>query len=63
MQEQAGKLMNAVSMFKLQAAKKAARTAQAVATPAVPRRVQAPPRKERKLIRNSQEADDDWKEF
>ena len=64
MQEQAGSLMKAVSVFKLETGK--AGTRKTVAKPAI-----APPaaspvaslRKERKLIKDKEDTDGDWKEF
>ena len=65
MQEQAASLMKAVSMFKLEAGKGSRRApaAQPEAKAAVARRVPAPLRKERKLIKAEQDMDGDWKEF
>ena len=74
MQEQAGSLMRAVSVFKLETRRQDARTvaAKPVATPKAAH--QARPRlgdekrlsghaKERKLIKAEEDADGDWKEF
>ena len=74
MQEQAGSLMRAVSVFKLETRRQDARTASTkpVATPKAAH--QAQPRlgdekrlsghaKERKLIKAEEDADGDWKEF
>ncbi|MEO8342432.1 MAG: methyl-accepting chemotaxis protein, partial [Gallionella sp.] len=64
MQEQAGSLMDAVSIFKLATAQESRRPAAApIATPAVTHRVPPPPRKERKLVEAKEDADGDWKEF
>ena len=65
MQEQAGNLLEAVSVFKLEAAKKGTRTATAkpVTTAAIAEKPPLPPRKERKLVEAKADLDDDWKEF
>jgi len=64
MQEQAGNLMRAVSMFKLEAGKGGTRKAVAkpvIAPPAAP--PVASLRKERQLIKPKEDEDGDWKEF
>ncbi len=66
MQEQAGSLMQAVSVFKLESGKQAKRTvAKPAATPApaVEHKPRQPLGKERKLIKAKVEADGEWKEF
>jgi methyl-accepting chemotaxis protein len=64
MQEQAGSLMKAVSMFKLESGKAGAR--KTVAKPAIAPPAAtpvAPLRTERKLIKDKEDTDGDWKEF
>jgi methyl-accepting chemotaxis protein len=74
MQEQAGSLMRAVSMFKLGSGKQGTRTvaAKPVAAPAVTHQTQPPfgdekrlsmHPKERKLVKANDDTDGDWKEF
>jgi methyl-accepting chemotaxis protein-1 (serine sensor receptor) len=74
MQEQAGSLMEAVSIFKLEAGKGGTRTTapKPIATPAIAHRAPAPLRdekllsgrpKERKLVEAKEDADGEWKEF
>ena len=70
MQEQAGTLMEAVSIFKLETAQESRRpaappsiAAPPIATPTFSHRAPAPARKERKLVASKEEADGDWKEF
>jgi methyl-accepting chemotaxis protein len=74
MQEQAGSLMKAVSVFKLETGKQGTRTvaAKPVATPAVTHQARPPLRdekrlsgrpKERKLVKDKEDLDGDWKEF
>ena len=74
MQEQAGALMEAVSVFKLEGGRGDMRTSatQAIATPAVARQAPTAPRdekllsvqpKQRKRVAAKQDADGDWKEF
>jgi methyl-accepting chemotaxis protein len=70
MQEQAGTLMEAVSIFKLETAQESSRpaappsiAAPPIATPTFSHRAPAPARKERTLVASKEEADGDWKEF
>jgi methyl-accepting chemotaxis protein len=65
MQEQAGTLMEAVSIFKLENEKGGLRptATKPIATPTIIHRAPPPPRKERKLVETKEDADGDWKEF
>jgi methyl-accepting chemotaxis protein len=74
MQEQAGTLMEAVSIFKLEAGKGGTRTTatKPIATPTIAHRAPAPLRdekllsgrpKERKLVEAKEDTDGEWKEF
>jgi methyl-accepting chemotaxis protein len=65
MQEQAGVLMEAVSIFRLETSSASNRTTttKSVATPAITHRAPAPPQRERKLISSKEDKDGEWKEF
>jgi methyl-accepting chemotaxis protein len=72
MQEQAGTLMEAVSVFKLETGKQSTRTIAAKPVATVTHQARPPHRdekrgsghtKERKLIKDGEDADSDWKEF
>jgi methyl-accepting chemotaxis protein len=72
MQEKAGSLLQAVSVFKLETGKQGARTVAAKPVATVTHQARPPLRdekrgsghpKERKLIKDGEDADGDWKEF